>query len=140
MMRYISDENQEWFRKLTPLIEYAYNLNDETPVTFIAHSMGGLMLLQYLQSKELTWKDKYIRQVITLNTPWGGSVQSILATAVGYNFGSSLINGLTMREVQRSCPSVMWLMPSDLFWKPDEVLVKTDHKNYTLSNFEELFK
>lgn len=134
------DENQEWLKKLSPLIEYAYQMNDNTPVTFIAHSMGGLMLLQYLQSKQPTWKDKYVKQVITLNTPWGGSAQSILAASVGYNFGSSLISNLKMREVQRSCPSVMWLMPSDIFWKPNEVLVQTNNKNYTVSNYEDLFK
>lgn len=97
------------------------------------------MLLQFLQMQEPTWKDKYVRQVITLNTPWGGSVQSLQAVTLGYNFGSSLVNSLQMREVQRSCPSVTWLMPSKYFWKPDEVIVKTKAKNYTMADFEQLF-
>jgi hypothetical protein len=42
-------------------------------------------------------------------------------------------------QVQRTMPSIAWLMPSPLFWKPNEVLVQTDSKNYSLSNLEELF-
>lgn len=45
-----------------------------------------------------------------------------------------------MREEQITSPSLAWLLPSPLFWKPDEVLVQTDTKNYTLNNLEEFFK
>lgn len=136
----LADENKDWFRRLKPLVDYVYESNEKTPITFVAHSLGGLMLLQFLQMMPPSWREKYVNQVITLNTPWGGSVQSIEAATVGYDFGVYPLNNYKMREVQRSCPSVMWLMPSAYFWKPDEVLVTTTHKNYTRSNLEELFK
>lgn len=101
--------------------------------------MGGRMVLHFLQLMPPTWKAKYIRKVITMNTPWGGTVQSMEAVSLGYSFGSSVLDAGKMRIVQRSSPSVMWLMPSEHFWKPNEVLVSTDAKNYSRSNFEEFF-
>lgn len=97
------------------------------------------MLLHFLQLQPDTWKAKYVRKMITMNTPWGGSVQSIEAIAMGYAFGSQVLDQMKMRTVQRSSPSVMWLMPSEHFWKPSEVFVTTSKKNYSRSNFNELF-
>lgn len=134
------DENKKWFARLKILVRYIYDLNDQTPITFIAHSMGGKMLLIFLQQMPQTWKDKYISKVITLNTPWGGSVQSIQAMSVGYTFGSTVLAVDSMMQVQRSSPSVIWLMPSEHFWKQNEVLVMTTKKNYTLANINEFFE
>ena len=30
-------------------------------------------------------------------------------------------------------------MPSTRFWEPDEVLVITEHRNYTVSDYKQLF-
>lgn len=98
------------------------------------------MALHFLQQMTTEWKDKYIEQIITLSTPWGGSVQSLQAISVGFDFGSSLIQNIKMKEVQSSCPSVVWLLPSEYFWKPNEVLVKTKNKNYTVRNMDEFFR
>lgn len=121
------------------MVRYVFALNNNTPITFVAHSMGGRMVLHFLHLMPPSWKSKYIRKVITLNTPWGGTVQSIEAVSLGYSFGSSLVDAAKMRIVQRSSPSVMWLMPSEHFWKPNEVLLSTDAKNYSRSNLNELF-
>lgn len=45
-----------------------------------------------------------------------------------------------MRAEQISHPSTAWLLPSPLFWKPDEVLVQTEKQNFTLSNLQEFFE
>lgn len=44
-----------------------------------------------------------------------------------------------MRQEQITSPSLAWLLPSRLFWKPDEVLVQTERKNFTLGNLKEFF-
>lgn len=124
---------------LKELVEKAFTDNGEERITFVTHSMGGKMLLYFLQQKSTEWKDKYIEQMITMSTPWGGSVQSIQAITVGYDFGSSFIQNDKMRMVQETCPSVIWLMPSQYFWKPDEILINTKKKNYTISDIEEFF-
>ncbi|KAH3772229.1 hypothetical protein DPMN_173567 [Dreissena polymorpha] len=36
--------------------------------------------------------------------------------------------------------STAWLMPSDEFWKPDEVLVVSPARNYTVRDYKQLFK
>lgn len=133
------DGNQIWFDKLRLLTKAAFSLNQEKRVTFICHSMGGKMLLHFLQKMPTSWKDKYVEKIITLSTPWGGSMQAVQAISVGYDFGSSVIQNYQMKLVQQSCPSILWLLPSELFWKPDEILSTTKHKNYTVTNIDELF-
>lgn len=122
------------------LVESAYQQNNDTRVTFVAHSMGGRMLLLFLQQQSIEWKDKYVSKIITLSVPWGGSVQSLQAIAVGYDFGSSIVQNIKMKEIQETCPSVVWLEPSEYFWKPDEILAQTGKKNYTVSNLDEFYR
>lgn len=136
---YFTDENKDWFKQLESLTEYAYKLSDNVGITFIAHSMGGKMILYFLQQMQQSWKDQYVKQVITLSTPWGGSVQSLQAISVGYDFGANLISNDKMKSVQETCPSVVWLMPSSLFWKQNEVLATIGKKNYTLENIDQFF-
>lgn len=134
------DENKDWFELLRYLTEHAYNMNENIGVTFIAHSMGGRMILYFLQQMPQEWKDKYVKQVITLSVPWGGSVQAIQAISVGYDFGAEVIQNIKMNEVQKSCPSVVWLMPSENFWKPNEVLATIKNVSYTLESIDQFFR
>lgn len=134
------DENKDWFGLLKYLTENAYAMNENIGVTFIAHSMGGRMILYFLQQMPQEWKDKYVKQVITLSVPWGGSVQAIQAISVGYDFGAEVIQNIKMNDVQKTCPSVVWLMPSENFWKPNEVLVTMKKVNYTLESIDQFFR
>lgn len=121
------------------LTEDAYLKNDRQRVTFIAHSMGGLMVLQFLQQMTIEWKETYVKQMITMSTPWGGSVQALQAVSVGYDFKSMVLSNAKMKQVQETCPSLVWLLPSPNFWKPNETLVSTKDKEYTIANIEEFF-
>lgn len=58
----------------------------------------------------------------------------------GDDLGSYILRPSVMRAEQISQPSTAWLLPSPLFWKPDEVLVATDKKNYSLGNLQEFFQ
>ena len=122
------------------LIEYAYAQNDNTPVTLISHSMGGLMSLVLLQQVDATWKDQYISKVISLAGTWGGTVVTLEAYTVGYDLGSWVIPKSSMKTIQRSFPSIAWLMPSEYFWKKDEILVQTAKKQYNVTNYDEFFQ
>lgn len=121
------------------LVEHAYSQNDNRSVIFVVHSMGGPMLLHFLQMQPQEWKDKYIKKAISLNSPWGGTVQSIEAIVEGYKFGATLINQGQMRQLQRSSPSLHWLLPRPAYWAKDDVFMRTSKKNYTVANFKELF-
>lgn len=115
-------------------------MNDEVPVTLIVHSMGGPMTMVFLQRQSKPWKAKYIARVISLAGAWVGSVKAVKVFAMGDDLGSFALNNKSMRPQQISSPSLAWLMPSPLFWKPDEVLVRTTSRAYTFSQMEEFFK
>lgn len=134
-----TDENKKWFRKVQELAEDAYERNDRQRVTFVAHSMGGLMVLQFLKQMTREWKETYVKQIITMSTPWGGSVQSLQAVSVGYDFKSPMVSNAVMKEVQETCPSLVWLLPSPNFWKSNETLIKTTNKQYSVANLDQFF-
>lgn len=132
------DEQQNWFKKLKATTEYAYTINDETKVTFIVHSLGGKMILHFLQRMPQSWKDQYVNRVISLNGAFGGSIKSLLAVSTGYNMDSSLVSSAKMKEVQSTLSSVAWLMPSDKFWGPNEVLATIGQTEYTVQNIDHI--
>lgn len=60
-------------------------MNGNTPVTLVAHSMGGPMSLIMLQRQSQKWKDKYVNALITLSAVWAGSVKAVKVFAIGIN-------------------------------------------------------
>lgn len=131
------NEHEEFFIKLKELVEETYNMNKQTPVTLLAHSMGGPMTLIFLQRQSQKWKDKYINCLITLSGVWGGSVKALKVFAIGDDLGAYLLRQTVLKDEQISSPSLGWLLPSKLFWKETEILVETDRKNYTLSTLQD---
>lgn len=101
--------------------------------------MGGRMLLYFLQEMPPEWKDMYVKRVINLSVPWGGSTNTIKALSIGYNLGIKFLNNQKMKELQQTFPSVVWLLPSESFWKENEVLVIMNRKNYTMKNIDQFF-
>ncbi|XP_055294928.1 phospholipase A2 group XV-like isoform X2 [Sitodiplosis mosellana] len=134
-------KNTDWFDRMQQLTEYAYENNNHVRITYIAHSMGGRMLLYFLQQMPQTWKDKYVKRFIAMSVPWGGSIQSIMAMSIGYNpFPPFLFPANDhMKTIQETFSSLAWLLPSDDFWAPTEVLAVISGKNYTLENIDEFF-
>ncbi|KAG7201541.1 hypothetical protein KM043_004292 [Ampulex compressa] len=130
-------ENEEFFVKLKVLVEETYLMNNNTPVTLIAHSMGGPMSLIFLQRQSLKWKQKYINTLITLAGVWGGSVKALKVFAIGDDLGAYLLRESTLKDEQITSPSLGWLLPSRLFWKDTEILVQSESKNYTLSDLQQ---
>lgn len=98
------------------------------------------MLLYFLQQMPNNWKDQYVKQAITISSPFGGSVQAIVALSVGDNLNSKMLNTAKMKEVQKTFPSIAWAMPSKYFWKSNEILTTINNKNYTLDNIDQYFK
>jgi lysophospholipase-3 len=134
------NENQQYFVDLKALIEQTHADNDGQPVIIIAHSMGGPMTLHFLNQQSQDWKDKYIKSMVTLSGAWGGSVKAVKVYAIGDDLGSYVLRESVMRQEQITSPSLAWLLPSKLFWKPDEVLVQTDKKNFTVANLKDFFE
>ncbi|KAF7992945.1 hypothetical protein HCN44_005726 [Aphidius gifuensis] len=133
------NENAEFFIKLKALVEETYSMNNNEPVTLIAHSMGGPMCLLFLQQQTTAWKNKYINSLITLAAVWGGSVKAIKVFAIGDDLGTYVLRERTLKDQQITSPSLGWLLPSKYFWKNTEVLVETATKNYTLLDLQDYF-
>jgi lysophospholipase III len=140
------------------LVEETYSQNNNTSITIIAHSMGAPMTLLFLQGQTASWKTKHIARIMTLAGAWGGTAKAIKVFAIGecssiYNLygyyfyicagddlGSYALSGSVLREEQITSPSLAWLMPSKYFWKPDEILVRTNSTTYTFQNIRKFFQ
>ncbi|MPC34013.1 Group XV phospholipase A2 [Portunus trituberculatus] len=133
------NEQQNYFKALKHMTESMYNAVGYR-VVYLLHSMGGPMIWYFLANQPQSWKDKYVEGVISMAGAWGGSVKAVKVYTAGDNLGIYLINPRSIREEQRSATSLAFLLPSPDLWKEDEVLVQTPKKNYTTSNFKDLFE
>lgn len=135
------NEMQAYIEQLVKLVEDTYLLNGDQKVVLIGHSMGCLYMLYMLNNQPQTWKDKYIRAMVSLGGPWGGSVKPLRLMASGDSLGQSthIIKPLQVRALQRSIPSTAFLMPYDTFWTENEILVYGPFANYTVKDYKQFF-
>lgn len=134
------NELSEYYKDLKELIEETYRINKNSKVIVICHSLGCPVSLYFFNHLPSVWKTKYIKSLISLSAAWGGAVKAFKAFASGDNLGVHLINALTVRGEERTNPSTAFLMPSDNFWEPDEILAYTPNRNYSISNYHEFFQ
>jgi hypothetical protein len=69
--------------------------------------------------------------------PFGGAPSAIKSILSGYNFGIPLIPNLNAMEFTRRTGTTYWLFPLPYIWN-DTILVYTQKKNYTSSDYREL--
>ena len=103
--------------------------------------MGAPTTLYFLTKiVDQTWKDKYLRDYITVSGVWHGAGKSVKALASGDNEGIWIVPQSQGRDGQRSYPSTSWLLPypSDT-WTREDILVVTPQKNYSAWDYKELF-
>lgn len=129
---------EKWLHDFKRLTEHAYVTNKNVGVTYIAHSLGGRMLLYFLQKMSQEWKDKYVKRVIALSVPWGGSILAIQAMSVGHNPFLFRPTKKIM-ELHRTFSSLAWLVPTDEFWNSTEGIVTLDGQNYTIDDIASVF-
>jgi len=138
--RKAANEHHEFFRNFKVLVEDAYFTNNKTKVILMTHSMGCPMVLYFLNRQPQSWKDKFIRSLVTLAGPWGGAGRAIQVFAEGEDFGAwMLLDKKKIMRNMRTNPALTWLMPTKQIWG-DEVLIETELKNYTTSNYREMFE
>nr|XP_040023961.1 phospholipase A2 group XV-like isoform X2 [Gasterosteus aculeatus aculeatus] len=132
------DENKEYFLALQKMIEeMAHKAGG--PVVIIAHSMGNLYTLYFLNQQPQAWKDRYIKDFISLGAPWGGVAKTLRVIISGDNNRIPVISSLKVRFQQRSAVSTTWLLPYANSWPKDKVFVQTPTTNYTVLDFKRLY-
>ncbi|XP_039209444.1 phospholipase A2 group XV isoform X2 [Crotalus tigris] len=132
------NENGDYFEALRKLIEIIYEEYGE-PVVLIAHSMGNMYSLYFLSHQPQEWKDKYIRDFVSLGAPWGGVAKAFRVLASGDNNRIPVISSFKIRDQQRSAVSTSWLLPYNYTWSPGKIFVSTPSANYTIRDFQKFY-
>nr|CAH8869284.1 unnamed protein product [Trichobilharzia regenti] len=133
-------ENSDYMERLKLLVEETYENGQNRPVVLIGHSMGSLYTLNFLNKQTKDWKQKYVKSYISVSAPFGGSVKALLGITSGDNFSIFFRNPLSFRPILRSFTSVVSTVPNPRVWPPDQVLISTPTKNYTVNDYLTLFK
>ncbi|CAH1270757.1 PLA2G15 [Branchiostoma lanceolatum] len=128
------------FPMFKQLIEETYYKNNHSRVVLVTHSMGGPYALLFLNSMEQGWKDKFVKSIIALAGPWGGAAKTMRLYISGDNLGIYVVNPLVLRPEQRSFPSSAWMMPYESLFDPNEPLVFTPDRNYTVRDYAAFFQ
>eukprot|EP00696_Hemimastix_kukwesjijk_P019821 gnl/Hemi2/9209_TR3204_c0_g1_i1.p1 gnl/Hemi2/9209_TR3204_c0_g1~~gnl/Hemi2/9209_TR3204_c0_g1_i1.p1 ORF type:complete len:453 (-),score=115.34 gnl/Hemi2/9209_TR3204_c0_g1_i1:774-2132(-) len=136
-------DGQGLFLQIQTLIEQTYAANNNTPVHIVSHSMGGMETWYFLSKQTQDWKDQYIKSWIPIAAPWDGAPKALRAMVSGDNFGMqvgnmSLIDLMKFRTIIRNAGGVTWMIPTVEHWN-DSVFVTTPQRNYTASDFAQLF-
>jgi lysophospholipase III len=100
------DEQGEYFADLKKLVEDTYELNHQSKISFLAHSLGNMYLLYFLNRQSQDWKDKYVSSFIGMGGPWGGAVKPLKVIATGDDLDIAIVSRSKMRDVLRTNPSV----------------------------------
>ncbi|KAA3672643.1 lysophospholipase III, partial [Paragonimus westermani] len=153
------NENQ-WFQKaLSRLVEDTYDRNGFSPVVLVAHSMGNLYTHSFLRTQTSVWKRKYVKAYIAVSGPFGGTVKvpkTIVSDNVGTgsipyhiklfifpegeNMGAFIVNPLGLRGLERSFPSLPFMAPDPRLWSPNETIIITPKRNYTVQDYSQFYE
>ncbi|XP_056454895.1 group XV phospholipase A2 [Gadus chalcogrammus] len=132
------NENKAYFLALQQMIEEMAE-KAGGPVVLIAHSMGNMYTLYFLNHQPQAWKDRYIKSFVALGAPWGGVVKTMRVVTSGDNDHIPVISPLKMRSQQRSAITTTWLFPYAHTWPKNQVLVQTPTYNYTVADYKRFF-
>ena len=132
-------EQRGYYSQLQSLVETMYNDTNNERVTMVAHSMGGLVSLYFLNNVvSQEWKDQYINAYIPIAAPLGGTASSLGGVILRSSIVSNLAGGRDSISVTRSFAGLVMLFPSPSVYG-DTAIVSTPVRNYTASDYQEIF-
>ncbi|KAI4316599.1 hypothetical protein L6164_024565 [Bauhinia variegata] len=135
-----SQVGSKFLEDLKNLIEGASSSNAGRPVILVSHSLGGLYALQLLNRNSISWRRKFIKHLVAISAPWGGTVDEMLTFASGSTLGLPVVDPLIVRGEQRSSESNLWLLPNPKLFGRDKTLVTTKNRNYSAHDIADFLK
>ena len=95
---------------LKQTISTALKESGASKVNIVAHSMGGLLVKDYLLANKSA--SKQVNSVITIGTPFLGAAKASKALIMGDNFGIPILQDETGYTIAKHAPAVYQLAPS----------------------------
>ncbi|KAL0246946.1 hypothetical protein GEMRC1_008152 [Eukaryota sp. GEM-RC1] len=135
-------QRSELFSRAMTIIELAFNQNEGQSVTLVAHSMGSLLMVDFLSTMTDTWKDKYLSTTYAVGPVFGGAIRSIYDILIGNTYSVPTITLEIARSLVSTWTSVATLNPRDFAF--DQVLVEFESvvgtAVFTASNISKLYE
>ncbi len=103
------DEVIERTRLMRHFVADGYGPQRPARVSLIGHSMGGLIIAGYLERKG---KKSKVGKVVTLASPFRGSLEAVLKIATGLAYLGGEDSASREREAARLTPALYHLLPS----------------------------
>lgn len=126
---------------LTALIEETYAFNSNRSVVLLAHSMGCVYTLYFLNQVNPAWVTKYIKAFVPISGVWEGAVLMLQTLISGYNELIPFVRDISVRPAQRGFQSSYWLMPTPgKLWNATTPVVITASRNYSAYDYDALFE
>lgn len=101
-------------------------------VDLVGHSMGGLVICEYLSR----FGGRRVRKVATLGTPFLGAMEAVVKLTSGLGVLSGEVPSERERETARSTPAVYHLLPSYDGATVDEAGNAIDHDLFVVDNWQ----
>jgi len=122
-----------YFDRLKATIEATTEANGER-VVLVSHSLGSLVSQAFLSMVDVSWTANHIKAWFPIAGPFGGASVVTEGYASGYVFKLSyLIPYNYLRQIERSAPSGIVLLPQSFGYGEDFTVIQTPSKNYTAS-------
>nr|CAB3264916.1 group XV phospholipase A2-like [Phallusia mammillata] len=135
-------QHKTFINNLTALVETAYYNNNNQKVVVLGHSMGNMFIYYWLKRQPMSWKNKFIDNFVSICGPYLGSVKALKAVTSGETEGHDwVLPRLKLRDAVRTAPAFPFMFPRpDLWPKNKQTVVVTFQRNYTVDDYESLFK
>ncbi|CAL5008060.1 unnamed protein product [Urochloa decumbens] len=128
-----------YFKRMTLLLEDASKKNKGKKAIIFGHSYGGMVALEFVNSKPLAWRNKYIKHLILVAPTLPEGFMEPLRNLIS---GTDILylprtSPLYLRPTWRSFESALVDLPSQAVFGHEPLLI-TKQRNYSAYDIEDL--
>ncbi|KAF7069404.1 hypothetical protein CFC21_075039 [Triticum aestivum] len=126
----------DYFARLMGLVQHASKKNGDKPVILVAHSFGGRVVLDFLNSTPLPWRRRFIKHLFLISpSPPTGYMLAVTNLASGSSAVQlPTVSSLALRPMWRTFASSFLSMPAPRVFG-HRPLVVTKERNYSAYDY-----